>query len=336
MLKNNKHSLMKTFHVLFFCAVSSWEGRFSVYRFLSPVLFWFNTQQKWLFFLTQKKFFFFKFLKLKKKRQLHKKKTRSLLRMGRHHLKKIFRKSKVRLIKWCQHKISKQKRFIPKRKHWIKRHLTFKKWSKTLFKKSFNYRIKRPFHKLLKQRIATSQFFLSSFFFIPNKKHIIKKLFSLARGHYNTGVFFKFFYKRFYFATYFKSFWFKYNGVLQLTKIFNSKNQSILHVSILNWLFFKKSKINHYMRVRYKRRMSLFLRRRLKRYRRRKGYRHFKRFKTHYKIFPRVALKSSVMHIDRMSKLYWLNLNYMNLFGYYINYIINIWNIRSYNWKQIT
>ena len=305
-------------------------------RILLPNMFWFFHQSKFFYYTSIKKFFFFKFLEPRytiKKRLKQKKLNKYRFR------NKINRERRV--VKWShinfKSNLNVRKKFFKRPFKKFLKLLNFRRWYYMAFTRYRKYLIRRKFLKFLKQKIFETQIHAGSFLFNTNKKHTLKKLFKNFNFQKNSYVFFMFFFKKFFFHVIFKKKWLKYKTLSFVNLLHSYKNTEIIHITTLKWLLLKwrwtLNKRFVKLRTRFKIAYGFRKRRKFKRIRfiKRKFVRKYKKKK-----FLKLIVKNSFMHQDLLTQMYFTNFSEKKYINYYFNFILNVWNIRSYNWKQIT
>ena len=300
-------------------------------RHLSPQLFWLYTQPVFFKYKVLKKLFFFKFCEPKymlmpviqrKFAQKH----------GKFQRKPFIRK---KIIKWF-HLFESSRKFLVTDPYTKTRTVRFKKWYKWNLIADRQLKIRRKFLKLLKIKIHRMQILTGAQLFNTNKKHNLKKLFSIFRNSKNVEIVHFFFLKKFFFFDLFRRTSLKYfhvHNILGFCEIFNSK---ATYINLLNLILFRVKKKDLKLKYKIDRRAYYGMYRKRKwKFRKKRGASLLRRRFFKVKLY-RLLLKTSITHRDILTSTYFSNFSSSAKYFYYINFILNIWNIRSYNWKQIT
>ena len=338
MLKKNYNSLWQQ---TFFLLPALWKPNFlfkNPQRLITPLLFWTYMQPLFFLYLFSTKFFFFKFFNVKRFRKVRFIKLSNLSKKDNFIRSKKQRKIN-KMVSWFTNcKIS--LRNLKKKRRWPFFTKKLYRWQYQSLKRFRKYRMRKNFMRCIKQRLELSQNMTGKLLFNVSKKTSLKKLFQIFRNSHNNKLMYLFFFKHFFFATFYKKFIRKYAKVLCVTNMLTSNNWSISHINLINLFFFRKKKINKLFPFTGKKYFFRYYHKgfsKKKRYLRRKIYRRSrKNFVNYYRSIRRFYIKVNVTHKELLSCLVFNNNIHAHFYNYYLNYIINIWNIRSYNWKQIT
>lgn len=340
MLKKNY--IVSTSHTLSML-ISIWKFMYLTKHYLNlvtPNMFWIYTKSNLFILLQARKFFFFKFFNIKKFRRTRFVKFSNLSRRENSLRSKLPRsKKKVKIVRWFTETQLPIRKFKKKWK-WLFFIKRFVRWQRSSIKRFRKYRVYKNFMKCLGQRIELAQNCTGKFLFNTNNKKTLKRLFNLFRKSTNTKLFYSFFYKHFYFATFYKKFLKKYAKVFCTVDILKQEQLHLTYCNLNNLFFFKKRKLLRLYPFNRKRYIYRFFHKgfsKKKRFLRRRMYRKQKRtFINYYKSFKRFYVKVNILHKEPLSSVVFNNMSNFYFYTYYLNYLINIWNIRSYNWKQIT
>lgn len=320
--KINTHSLV--FHALVYKFVNSlYKILFITWHFWS----FFPFDQNIMLILFKRKYFFFKFIQVKKRIHFHRKRRRQP--------KKIRKKKPVYIIKWALNSIfiktsqlrNKYKRFIAPRilRRWLRHNFRRKTFPKT----------NKKFLRLLRQKILWSNLYVGSILFRTNKKKNLKKIFQVFRGANNFNKLQLLFKYKYFLAYIIYKFLWRYNNLYYYYCLKQHSSISILYFNLHNFLLFKRRKKRRFRRYNFKKIFSKKRRRKKKKanwlyYRKKKIRRRHRRM-----LFKRFT-KSLLFYKDPMTQLYSFHPSRNIYTTHYLSFFINLWNIRSYNWKQIT
>ena len=294
----------------------------------NTALFWLYFQPIFLRFFFFKALFFFKVFKVKKtsKKVLRKKFS----------IKQNFGKIKKRKycykIKWCSTSITPISLIKKKKKIFKKK---YGKWARFNLKFTSKYRLRKRFLKHLKKRLLTAQLTAGSLLFGTNKKVVLRKVFSLFRGLKNRPINFILL-KKFHLLTLmFYSIKLKYRKLFNFFKLSMSNHMPLIHINLLDTFTFFKYKERFIMTKRRLFPLSTITRK-YRRVKRRKHAINKRVLAAYYKSSLLKKVRFTTFYKEMLTKTISYDLGSENNKTYYLNYILNIWNVRTYNWKQIT
>lgn len=306
-------------------------------RLLTPLFFWINIQPSLLLFKITKNFFFFKFLRVKHTYKKYlKKKFKKTVRKPKSRKKSSFTKKTKRSVRWTYLRFVKKNIITHKRLRRLFNKINFKRWYRNVFKIRRKYELSIDFNRLLKKKIQRCQMFAGMILFRSNKKNILNKLFGIFTKYCNNSITAPELMNRFYMLTFYIRFNKKYKNFFVFSKLHSYNNWKIVHTTLIKTIFFNKLRLTKHRLFRLARRLnklrSLRERKRLKKVK----WLRSRRYLWQRAKFRKFYIRSLITHRDRMTSLSFHDLSSLRLHFYYMNLLLNLWNIRSYNWKQIT
>lgn len=295
-------------------------------RILTPTLFWYFMQPYYLKFFLNKHQFFFKFFE---KKHYIKKRVPRFPRYYYGMIKcqpnRILKKFKV--AKWFAIPVKTNRRFAK----FSKKHIVFKYWKKKYFMKLKQFRVRRNFLRFLKQKIMVSQLAIGSFLFSTNKVTFLKKLFKIFRTMNNSSVVFSFFFKKIFLKYFLKGVWGKYKNFIFFFNIQKKNKFSPLHLNLLKTMLFiskKKSEIKKKNKILMSKKRYWMSKKKKTKTNERKLY--FNNF------YQKVLVRTYFIEYSCLTNYCFNNVGHLKSDIYYLSFFLNTWNIRSYNWKQVT
>jgi len=285
-----------------------------------------------ILFFMKRRYFFFKFLRLKIP-----KKTPHLLTKNKFKKHKTQKHDKKRrFLTWFMEKTS---TYLDFKGLSYRRYLwpgSTRRWIRYFVRRQRFSRMRRRFLRQLSRRILKSQLFAGNLLFNTKSRANLKRFFQFFRGVYNNpGLTLKTL-NRFFFLCLFHRFrWMR--SRLSHHVILNSSSFFNITYFNLQSFFFKKLKIKLRKFKKYSQKSRFLYKKKRNKRSRRKHYKWISSrnfiFKHRYqKHFPRTLIYFK----DPLTQTYVFNKSSKPILNFYLFYIINIWNIRSYNWRQIT
>lgn len=316
-------------------------------RVLTTAFFWLNLNHIIFSILLIKRFFFFKFRRPKPVRRAVETRVWSNRRRKNIFITKTpdvkikHRATRWLKISWKPRSVGAIKLRMRKVRKWS-RYSKFPKWAAKHFVKWRPYKFKpRFFHWFLRQKIEDAQRLAGGLMFGHCEHRALKQLFKLFKGVYNNRIVMTGLLDRFYSVTRYFHYSNKYKQLTCLTQMYQFDDWKLYHCNMVTDFFFtkllkKRVKWLKFFRVMHHRNRVYWRKRKLRYHTK---YRRWRR----KIVFPRrrrfnypLHVKWSIVHHDRMTAIHFHDLKHRSMFYYYMNFILNIWNIRSYNWKQIT
>ena len=328
MLKKYEH-----LHNYFFLFLLHWV----VKNQTKLVLFWSFWQVSFvnpslILFFIKRRYFFFKFLKLRIPKK--NKKTAIIKKIIKY---KSFKKiNKKRFLTWF---IDKTTTYINFRGLTHRRYVwpgSAKRWIRRFVRRQRLSRIRRRFLRQLSRRILRSQLFAGRLLFNTKSRSNLKNFFQLFRGVYNNPTLTLQTLGRFFFLYVFNQFRWMRSRLFNHIIISSSNLFNITYFNLQSF-FFKRLRMKlRNPKKRFKKFKFMHKKKRNKRSRRK----HYKWISSRNFIFKRRYKKhfprTFIYFKDMLTQTYVFSKYSRPILNFYLFYIINIWNIRSYNWRQIT